>query len=238
MILTIGPGGSGLTFLNWSIIYLRGDNFYTTLDSKTHQVTNNPLRSTGTAHGHQKDHIAVTSELLRLKQASSQSVVYVVPTKQSDINYILSFASKKIVFNTSTDSDMLMARMCSVIPNNPYTKFIDNLSTKYNKQIIKQMLIESNKFFTNYYTIEVKSQDCIVIDYADIFKNLDQQIYKIFKYLELEILPDRMEAWSLVYQEYRSMNQDWLSKFLNKFVEVDNATKTKILKEIIQWKNG
>jgi len=138
MILTIGPGGSGLTFLNWSIIYLRGDNFYTTLDSKTHQVTNNPLRSIGTAHGHQKDHIAVTSELLKLKQASSQSVVYVVPTKQSDINYILSFASKKIVFNTSTDSDMLMARMCSVIPNNPYTKFIDNLSTKYNKQIIKQ----------------------------------------------------------------------------------------------------
>jgi hypothetical protein len=40
MILTIG---SGLTFLSWSIIYLRGDRSYTLLDKTSVGVVDNPI---------------------------------------------------------------------------------------------------------------------------------------------------------------------------------------------------
>jgi hypothetical protein len=238
MILTIGPGGCGFTFLNWSIAYLRGDNFYTCLDNTICPVTNDPILSNGTAHNQQKDHIQKTSDLIKLKQGTDQSIIYIVPTHQSDIEYILSFPGKKIIFNTTTHSSMLMARMCCVLKDSPYMEFINNLSTKYNKQIIKQVLIESNKFFTKYYTIEPTYQDYINIDYTDVFENLDQQIYRIFTYLELEIAPERLTKWLLVYQKYRLANKDWLTVFLGETLEIDNTTKTKILKELIQWKNG
>ena len=78
MILTIGPGGSGLTFLNWSIIYLRGDNSYTLLNGQSIEVVDNPVLETRTAHGMIKDHISSTVDLLMLDLANTQSVVYVV----------------------------------------------------------------------------------------------------------------------------------------------------------------
>ena len=85
MILTIGTGGSGLTFLNWSIIYLRGDNSYTFLNKEVGDVTNNPLLTNRTAHGQKKDHIQSTADLKKLHLATDQSVVYIVPSQQSDL---------------------------------------------------------------------------------------------------------------------------------------------------------
>jgi len=242
MILTIGSPGTGLTFLNWSIIYLRGDNFYTSLDNDTYEVVNDPITSIGTAHMQQKDHIKSIAQLSKLTRATNKSVVYYVPRSQSDFDHILSFSGKKIIFNPGTCSDKLMARMFCVLhhgnESDPYIKLVDFLATKYNKQIVKQILIESNRFFTEYYTIDPTYQDCSVIDYNDVFENLDQTICKLFDYLELEIVPERFESWMQVYQKYRSVNRDFLPLFLGECVEVDSKIKIKILKEIIQWKSN
>lgn len=238
MILTIGPGGCGFTFLNWSITYLRGDEVYVSLTNKTYCVTEDPLHSNGTAHNQQKDHITSITELPLLDQATEQSVVYVVPTHQSDIKELLPLPGKKIIFDTNLHSDKLMARTCCVVPNTPFIQLIKQLSTKYNKQIVKQILIESNQFFTKYYQIDPAYKDCIKVDYDDIFENLDQRIFDIFTYLELQIVPHRLTNWQTIYQQYRSTNKNWLKTFLNEPVSVDNATKTKIIKELIQWKNG
>jgi hypothetical protein len=47
-----------------------------------------------------------------------------------------------------------------------------------------------------------------------------------------------LAKWLLVYQKYRLANKDWLTVFLGETLEIDNTTKIKILKELIQWKNG
>jgi hypothetical protein len=238
MILTIGPGGSGLTFLNWSIIFLRGDTFYTSLDNKTHEVTNNPIKSNGTAHGHDKDHIHLTDSLIKLNQTSDQSVVYIVPACQDDLDYILQFNSKKIIFNPGAFSQELMARMYYTIPDNPYIELIDRLSSKHDVQSIKQVLIESNKFFTNYYTVPTCYHDYFDINYVDIFQNLDQVIHQVFEYLDLTISSDRIDKWLPVYQEWKNLNKDYLSLFITELTPVTSGEKIKILKDIIEWKNG
>ena len=236
MILTIGPGGSGLTFLNWSIVYLRGDNFYTLLNKKITRVIDNPILNT-TAHGYQKDHLCSTENLIKLHLATKQSVIYIVPTHQNDLEYILQFEGKKIIFNSCKSSTELLARMCCNIPDCSINKLIEDLSVKYDKQIIKQVLIDCNKFFTNYYCVPKNYSYYFNVDYSDIFQNFDQKIYEIFEYLELTLCQDRINNWLSVYNEYRSLNQNFLSLFLDKHVEIDNNKKMKIFKDIIKWKN-
>jgi hypothetical protein len=238
MILTIGTGGSGLTFLNWSIVYLRGDNFYTTLDNNTHKVVDNPIIANGTAHGYNKDHIQQTAHLKKLYQTTNQSVVYVVPTCQSDLEYILQFDSKKIIFNPTVYSKELLARMYYTMPDNPYLELIDNLSRVYDLPSVKQVFIESNKFFTDYYKISDTYQDYISIDYNDMFQNLDQKIYEIFKYLNLSISQERLANWFPIYQKWKSVNKDYLSLFLETPIDIPNNKKVQILKDIVKWKNG
>jgi hypothetical protein len=238
MILTIGPGGSGLSFLTWSIIFLRGDNLYKSLDSKIYKVTNNPIKCNGTAHGFEKDHINQTADLIKLNQTTDQSVVYVALTCQSDLDYILQFDSKKIIFNAGTFSEELMARMYYLIPNNPYVELVNRLSSKYAVEKIKQVLLESNKFFTNYYAIPAWYSDHFSINYFDIFQNLDHVIHQIFEYLDITILSDRMDKWIPVYQEWKNLNKDYLHLFKTDSIQLTTKEKTKILKDIIEWKNG
>ena len=236
MILTIGPGGAGLTFLNWSIVYLRGDNFYTSLNKEVNRVIDNPILNT-TAHGYRKDHLFSTEDLIKLRSATEQSVIYIVPTHQTDLEYILQFEGKKIIFNSSASSTELMARMYCNVLNCSVNKLIEDLSVKYDKQIIKQILIDCSKFFTNYYCVPKNYSNYFDVYYPDIFQNLDQKIYEIFEYLELTLCQDRINNWLSVYNEYRSLNQNFLSLFLDKQVEIDNNKKMKIFKDIIQWKN-
>ena len=238
MILTIGTGGSGLTFLNWSIIYLRGDNSYTFLNKDVVDVTDNPLLTNRTAHGQKKDHIHLTADLKKLHLATDQSVVYIVPSQQSALEYVLQFKGKKIIFDPYLLSEELLARMCFTMPDFPLNNLIDSLSAKYDQQIVKQVLIKCNKFFTIYYTMPTSDLDYFNINYIDIFQNLDQKIYDIFNYLELPINTDRMSNWLSVYDNYRSVNQNFLSTFLSNPVEIDNNVQMKIFKEIVAWKNG
>jgi hypothetical protein len=239
MILTIGPGGSGLTFLNWSIVYLRGDNFYTTLDKNTLEVVDNPIVENGTADRYKKDHIQQTVDLKKLHQANNQSVVYVVPTCQSDLEYILQFNSKKIIFNPTVCSKELLARMYYTVPNaNPILELVNNLSHVHDLPSVKQVLIESNKCFTDYYKVPDTYQDYISIDYNNIFQDLDQKIYQIFNYLNLSISQKRVANWLVIYQKWKSVNKDYLSQFLETPIAIPNSKKLQILKDIIKWKNG
>ena len=238
MILTIGTGGSGLTFLNWSIIYLRGDNSYTFLNKEVVDVTDNPLLTNRTAHGQKKDHIHLTADLKKLHLATDQSVVYIVPSLQSDLEYVLQFKGKKIIFDPYVLSEELMARMCSTLPDFPLNNLIDALSSKYDQQIVKQVLIKCNKFFTRYYTMPESDLNYFNINYIDVFQNLDQRIYDIFNYLELPITTNRVSNWLSVYNKYRSVNQNFLSTFLSNPVEIDNNIQMKIFKEIVAWKDG
>jgi hypothetical protein len=80
--------------------------------------------------------------------------------------------------------------------------------------------------------------DYFNINYIDVFQNLDQRIYDIFNYLELPITTDRVSNWLMIYNKYRSVNQNFLSTFLSNPVEIDNNIQMKIFKEIVAWKNG
>ena len=233
MILTIGPGGCGFTFLNWSIAYLRGDVYYNTLDGKKSQVDICPFSGV-TAHNFTKDHIQTTKDLEKINLATDQSIIFVVPSNQSDLDYALAIHSKKIIFDAANSSQELIARMCMTTQR--YSKLIREFSTRHDPQILKQVIIDCSKFFTSYYKVP-DNYDCFIIKYSDIFQTLDFKIYDIFKYLGLTITQERMEQWLPLYYEYRLLNQDVVERFLGNTVPADNNEKTKILKELIEWKH-
>lgn len=235
MILTIGPGGSGLTFLNWTIIFLRGDITYTTLNNVSIPVDINPL--TGPiAHGFARDHIYASSNLSRLKLGSEKSVIYITVTHQDDLNHIAQHNCKKIVFNCQEKSKELFARMVKCVPNTSVFKLVNELSNKFGKDQTKTVLLECSDLFTHYYSIPEPSEEYFVITYSDIFNNLDQKISEMFLFLDIPIDQGRFAAWLKIYNQYQERNKCMLEEFKPAPTQISNFTKLQIIKEVIKWR--
>ena len=233
MILTIGPGGSGLTFLNWSIVFLRGDITYTTIDKlSTQMVDINPLQGS-TAHNFFKDHIQSSNNLCQLATGTEKSVIYVTPSDQKDFDYISQFKCKKIVFDCGDRNKELFVRMVTQMPCRKIPDLIDSLAFKFGRDAVKQTLLDSSKMFTHYYTIPTVSNEYFVISYDDIFQNLDQQIVKLFLFLEKTIDRSRFDAWLTIYKTYRDLNSNMLAKFMVDLSDIPYSVRLRVLKEIL-----
>ena len=241
MILNIGPGGCGFTFLNWTISYLRGDIFYVTLDGKKYLVDDDPLLG-ATAHNFKKDHLKIENSKEILKFATPWSIVYLTPGSQEDFDYLLSFPGKKILFDTTTEPRELLARSCILMPPTAESIVVclDRLRERYGESAARQMFLECAKFFIQYYSLPDQTQySYCKINYDTMFRNLDNKISEIFCYLETSIDTDRFETWKKVYQIYKTRNAGFIEQFLGKDVTpVNTAFKKAIFKEILDWKHG
>lgn len=239
MLLTIGPGGCGFTFLNWSISFLRGDSFYQTLDGVKHEITSNPLSGT-IAHNYIKDHIRIEDSKNQFVYATEQSIIYSTPGCQTDFEYLLTLPGKKIIFDTTDYSKILMARAMIHIPkaNSPYIVLIDQLGKTYDTELIQEVLLECHKFFMQYYKLPSNINNLYAINYNILFNYLDIEITKIFAYLELKIDPVRLIVWQAVYSQYKSLNQRDYCAEVVPHPSASNLQKSQIFKEILKWKNG
>jgi len=237
MILTIGPGGCGFSFLNWTISFLRGDDFYQTLDGISHPVPGDPFRG-ATAHNSVKDHLTPEQSKSVLSSSHEHSIVYVVPGSQLDYDYIVTLPGRKIIFDTSTHSEKILSRFCMVLEkNNHYLQSINRLGMKYDRATVKKVMIDCCEMFVRYYQTGINNQ-FYILDYTSMFENLDQHIHRLFDYLELSIDSDRLHKWLEIYTIYKERNnQDFCEKFLDNQPAIKNQ-QTAILKEILLWKNG
>lgn len=243
MILTIGPGGCGFTFINWSISYLRGDCYYTTLDGMTSQVISNPLKDV-TAHKAIKDHLRFKESKQILDRATDSSIIYVTPGSQEDLDLVLKKSVKKIIFDGSVMTKEFMARAYFTIPNNDEDdmlfKLVDTLDKKYGANVSRPVILECAHWFCNYYHLpKFNDRDCMLINYIDVFQNLKTKIHEIFDFLSLDIDQTRLSSWIKIYEEYKKLNVGFADKFLN---GADNNprdfTLSKIiLKELIDWRH-
>jgi hypothetical protein len=121
--------------------------------------------------------------------------------------------------------------------NNHYLQLINRLGVKYDEATVKKVMIDCCKMFIEYYRPATDNQ-FYMVDYTEMFENLDQHIYKLFDYLEISINLDRLDKWREIYQVYKEKNsQNFYEKFLNNQPVIKNQ-QTAILKEILLWKNG
>ena len=237
MILIIGPGGCGFTFLAWTISFLRGDTTHTRLNGDVVPMIDNPLNGT-TAHRFAKNHIKASSELYKLDQAPPDSIVYVVPEHQTDIDVILTKTDKKIIFQTSQESSKeLFARMCLAVPESSYMKIINRLEHTYDSTIIKKTLLEFNRMFTEYYSVPKTYTDYLPITYADIFENLNEKIKTVFEFIDCSIDLARYTSWLPIYQTYQLQNKNFQEQLVSDDVIVPNKIKSQIIKELLSWKH-
>lgn len=237
MILTISPGGSGFHFLCWSICFLRGDKNYKNLNNLEIPMTWDPLKG-NTAHNFKCDHIQCVDNHHKLFSATDQSVIFFVPNHQKDFDLINQLQCKKILFDCRIHNQEFFARMHNTVPVCSYSSLLQSLSRHYHIDIIKQVLLESNQFFTKYYHVPEPSDEYFIINYDQMFRRLDNTIFDIFEFLKLQIDQDRLQHWQNTYAIYKQNNQNHLTQFLSQPVTVDSSVKMKIIKEIIDWKNG
>lgn len=239
MLLTIGPGGCGFTFLNWSISFLRGDSFYQTLDGARHQVLTDPLLGS-IAHNYIKDQLRIEDSKSLFGQATENSIIYSTPGDQTDFEYLLTLPGKKIIFDTTNCSKTLLARAIVNIPksNNPYSILIEQLSKEHSQLLVHEVLLECHTLFMQYYKLPPGHKDVYIIDYNILFNQLDQEITKIFNYLDIRLDFDRLTNWQQVYSHYKQSNQRDYCAELVPVPSTNNAEKKQIFKEILKWKNG
>jgi len=239
MILTIGPGGCGFTFLNWSIVFLRGDKCYVNCKNDTIIIDSNPLLG-HTAHNFDKDHVAKGFHNIDLTSTTNQSIIYAIPSSHSDFLQMLQVPGKKIIFDNRCFADKVMARFFVVHPfaTNPYFNLVQQLSKFYDIDQIKQVLIDSSKLFiTDCYDIP-KNKDLFIINYNEMFQDLDQIILQVFDFLGLQINQQRFDTWKEIYTEYKNRNTNVFNEYSSSNQKIDPSNRIKILREIINWRNG
>jgi hypothetical protein len=237
MILTIGPGGCGFTFLNWSIAYLRGDNYYYTLFNDKIQVDINPINKC-TAHNFKKDHLIPADDRTILLSASNNSIIYIVPKDDTDFKSLIELPGKKIIFDPSKFCPEQLTRNYITVPNSPFSYITEQLGKKYDVRQVKKILLDLSKnFFLDYYCLPDNPAG-FVINYQDMFNNLNNKIVEIFNFLDVPINVTRWQSWNNIYQDYKLLNRDLLSNFLEDDIDINPSSNTKILKEIINWKIG
>jgi hypothetical protein len=241
MIHTIGPGGCGFTFLNWTISYLRGDNTYVLLNGKSVEVDIDPLQGS-TAHNFRKDHFKIEHSKNALKTSNSLSIVYLTPGSQQDFDELLLLPGKKIIFDPFVYSKELLARACLTVPECPesITVCLNQISNRYGSDAARQMFLDCARCFVQYYVPPDQSvYPYFKINYVDMFENLDHKLLELFKFLEINIDQNRIQNWVKTYQIYKSRNVNFVERFIgNTVTEIDNSVKKNIFKEILAWKNG
>lgn len=244
MILTIGPAGCGFSFLNWTISFLRGDDFYQTLDGISNPVPSDPFQG-ATAHKNIKDHLVFEKSKSLLSSCHEHSIVYMVPSSQAHYEYIVSLPGRKIIFNPLIHGEKILSRFCIVLEEehnksegqNSVLQLINELGVKYDRATVKKVMTDCHKILVGYYQPTMHNQ-FYMLDYISMFENLDQHIYKLFDYLEISIDLDRLVKWHEVYGIYKEKNsQNFYEKFLDNQPVIKNQ-RTAILKEILLWKNG
>jgi len=236
MILTIGPGGCGFSFLNWSITYLRGADEYKTLDNQYIPVDINPIQGP-TAHGFFRDHIRFPNDWNKLDAADQQSVVYLSPTYQYEVDRLVNYKCKKIIFQTGDYRQEYFARFCLATPSFELFELFEQLYEIYGVDVVRQTLLNNVQFFTDYYSIPTNIEDYQFLYFQDLFYNLDLVIESIFNFLNLKIDQQRYDSWQSIYCQWKILNQDSLKKFLSHPVDIDKKTQSLIWKELFKWKN-
>jgi hypothetical protein len=163
---------------------------------------------------------------------TEKSVIYVTPSNQEDFDYISQFKCKKIVFDCVNRNKELFVRMATQVPCRKIPNLIDNLASKFGINAAKQTLLDNSKMFTHYYTIPTASNEYFIISYDDIFENLDQQIAKLFLFLDETIDQSRFDKWLTIYKTYRDLNSNILPEFTVGLLDVPHSVRLQVLKEI------
>lgn len=214
---SIGPGGEGGTFLDWTLHYLSGDPYIkyvyvdriakTFVDIVKQDILLNPIKSNGTAHNHRKSHPTEQSiklcidnyNLIDDKEINIYSM-YIVPSVESYVSGIRSYTDivrdiadrykemKLIHFvYPSQNIENLVKRML-IIPGSVET--ISEIRQRVNAESIVANKIVNRP---NVYSLSIDN----------MFYNLDLEIRKIFNWLSLPINEERYNSWLDVYKQWQ-----------------------------------
>jgi hypothetical protein len=215
----VGPGGSGGTFLDWTLHYLIGDvNIKQVwVDRKNNKlmakvlnqkIAQNPIKNDGTAHLHKnthptEEHIQICMDQFRLinDEHSNIHTMFIVPgptsfqngrTYTSNVKDIAEkYPEMKIIHLIFPDKSIedLVQRM--------YTKVLITIQKNIDtiRQTVKTESANTNKIINkpNIYPLNIDT----------MFSNLDSEIRKIFDWLELTINEERYNHWIEVYKQWQ-----------------------------------
>lgn len=213
----IGPGGEGGTFLDWTLHYLAGDYHmkYILVDRYSHRVlcivyrplVNNPITNQGNAHRHEKAHPTepLIQECVDLYHTIKEPkfkllTMYIVPSGESFdngssysdvVNRIVDTTTgMKIIqfYHPDIMSDKLAQRIYKHIPEADTT--LDDIKSR-----VMAACGQSNKI--------INSPDVYSLNIETMFYDLDNEIHKIFSWLDIPIKESKYADWLPIYKQWQ-----------------------------------
>jgi hypothetical protein len=218
VVLIIGPGGEGGTFLDWSLHYLIGDTStkLVLVDRLKHSVhgllnyriPNNPITIQGNAHKHKKTH--PTEVILQqcvdlLHEVDDENIkihtMYCVPSDSSYRQFhsyqnfvkhaITTFTNLKFIqlYHSPDIIEELVHRTHTKISDN--VELVDDIRSRITVACNDTNTVMSD---ANVYSLSIK----------DMFYNLEVEIYNILSWLNITLQKEKYESWLSVYKEWQA----------------------------------
>jgi hypothetical protein len=193
MILLIGYGACGFTFLDWSLAYLSGSN-----------CCNNPITNNDNAHGHTVDHFDTAW------QNRSAARTYWVPPGQRELSEAIPLMQDyKIVAlqNPTRDEQLfLLSRLEKQMPHLNWYKLYSQTIEEIGDQAAVDYVFQQIIFqYSNYLNFSLVDAD-YVISLREMFCHLDLTISIILRQLGLDLAADRFAPWLEVYRQWQTLN--------------------------------
>lgn len=234
MILLIGPGGCGFSFLAWSMVFLRGSHSYQKLDGSIVQVPDSPITSKNNAHGFDRDHLIDIGgiDLQSIIDTASDQVVYVVPYDQDSMDRMVRLRCKKLFFSGIGYHKQILSRMLTKIKTK--SELIKQLETRWSvEQYMPVLMTQARRVIPR---LPNDLSDSMVIDYETMFLHLENTIEDLMRWCGLGVQSCRMAAWRQVYRQWQISNCHDVSISLQKFDKnLDPAEAKDIARFLYTW---
>ena len=234
MILLIGPGGCGFSFLAWSIVFLRGYDSYQKIDGSIVQVPSDPITAKNNAHGFDRDHLTDLSnqDLHQITRGSSDQIVYVVPSSQDLLDRTTRVNCKKIFFCGAGYEKEILSRQLTKIRSK--SELIRHLDTRWSIEQYAPVLMKQARRFVC--VTPNTAPNSLIIDYKTMFLHLENTIDDTMRWCGFDIDPTQRQPWLEIYCKWRNTNINDISGALQKFNKrIDYATEKNIAKFLYAW---
>ena len=198
MILLIGQSGSGLTFLNWSLVYLGFDR---TLSPGLFRP-----RPDGSFHDFKKEK-HYRGALPQIEEFASQDIVFWNPNHQKHLDAKPHNLPAMMATVKKTETKRwLFNRNWRCVPNWTVKKLHQDLCNHHNK-------ISVDRAFSLYWTKYIDYIDyhreypgVKTLELDEVFHKLDYHIQELCDYFCLKFNQQRFDSWLEIYHEWKNIN--------------------------------
>jgi hypothetical protein len=209
MIILIGYGGCGFTFLDWTLAFL-----------SNRDCVPNPVTTNNNAHLHAVDHFDTAW------QERTAERTYWVPPGQAELSQAIKhLGTRRVIVLTRPNYQerlFLLSRLEQQMPHlNWYSMYSKSLAHVQDQSAVEAVFQQVIHRFVDYLDFDqVPAHYRISVE--QIFLHLDKHIERLMHHVGLNLDQNKLDAWLGVYQQWQQGNPWVISPTVLRIVETSS----------------